>query len=183
VPPAPGPGACTGAQIAAYYRACFDDINPNGQSDCAAFKDADAGNTACLTCMQSNLSDSAWGAFVLANNMPFPNYGTCIAVADPSQSDCAHKLEGVMQCWWAACNTNCPVTDQASLDAWNTCVGLADQGDCAAIYQDVQTCAAAILAAGSPAAKCILPTRDGDKAIFDAIASILCGGGSGDAGG
>jgi hypothetical protein len=185
VPPAPGPGACNNEQIAAYYRACWDGTNPNRQSDCAAFKDADAGNTACLTCMESKSSDSAWGAIVIANNLGVPNIATCIAVADPSQLDCAHKVEGEVQCQWAACNSNCPVTDQASADAWNTCVDQATttQDDSTATVQDKLTCLAAISGTGSPAAKCIVPTTKGLKAVLDAIAPILCGGGSSDAGG
>jgi len=120
-------GSCTEAQISDYYTACFTGGN------CAAYQTGGAAK-ACGDCLSaSTLGSASYGPLLVYGSSTFPvvetNTGGCIELL--GEAACGQKIQAAQMCEQSACASNCPVTDQASYNAFTTCKVLARSGTCA----------------------------------------------------
>lgn len=162
-------GKCTSAQLDAYFTAC--DGPSSSRANCAAFR---TNNAACATCLESQESAPSWGPLVFTTNGVVQiNIPGCIAILEPCNETCARAYEAALQCEFAACETNCPVTtDPATLQAFQTCDDTADRCGCSK-YAAGSTCAEGLTGPGHPAAIC---TSAADfQTYFKQVAPVFCG--------
>jgi len=201
VPPAyvhgvPHQNACSPQLIADYYTQCLGSAAT--AQTCAPWTNSpDAAHQACLACLVTPVTASAYGPVVQTTLgdviVSEPNLAGCIEIADPAGLACATKLQDRTDCDEAACNTVCPVTDDPSFQQWETCETNADNaaGSCQAYFQ-ATSCVASEMPDGGVAEACF-PTvaNPGFEDEYNAIAPVFCldltagadGGGSSDAGG
>jgi MYXO-CTERM domain-containing protein len=176
---APHQNACSQQLIADYYAQCLDSAS-TAQS-CAPWTNGpDAAHQACLACLVTPTTASAYGPVVqttLGNIIVSePNLAGCIELADPAGLACATKLQDRTDCDDEACAAQCPVTDDPSFQLWQTCLDNADQaaGSCQAYY-DATSCAASEMPDGGVAEACFPttanPTFEDD---YNALAPVFC---------
>jgi hypothetical protein len=174
--------ACTPAQITAYHTCLTDLSKSNNPTSCQAFTGAgaSAANKACAACIETPDNAAEYGPVILHNGLIEPNLPGCVAIKsnDLNGTGCAAKFQAATQCRSAACATNCPVKDQASLDALSACETAAGSGTC----KDEETAASCIdaLADAGTVSDCFVGT-DFDTS-YDAVVPIFCGGATADAG-
>lgn len=162
-PPRVSKGACTSAQIDDAFKACF-----TPSTGCDAFK---ANNATCAACLFSASTDPTWGPAVAVDAGMRFNASGCVATitGDSSETSCAQRLDDVGQCLAAACEAQCPVSDQGSLAELEQCYGNADKSVCGAYVAD--ECA---FDAGW-VTTCIGAGSNNPEADFDSIAGVMCG--------
>jgi hypothetical protein len=75
------------------------------------------------------------------------NVPDCVALADPSRTQCAHELQAAFECELSACLANCPVPmtgttneKMTALDSLSACFQAADMGGCAMLVQQADAC-------------------------------------------
>ena len=183
-PPKHVPGACTGAQISGFLDACFR--TGHTKTSCDTF--AATIPSTCADCLATPWNAPARGAAVLYqgaagdHGVRALNVSGCLAlVGGAAGLDCAKKLEIEEACELAACNANCPVTDNASFQPWAACVTSADSAACRPYTAPATTCIMAEGMTDAGSSMCGLPLTTFETG-FMAIAAVLCGGGSSDAG-
>ena len=142
----------------------------------------------CADCLATQWNAPVRGAAVMYQGAPGDhgvralNVAGCLAlVGGAAGLDCAKKLEIAEACELAACNANCPVTDSASFQPWAACVTSVDSAACRPYSAPATTCIMAEGMTEAGASRCGLPLMTFEMS-FLAIASVLCGGGSSDAG-
>jgi hypothetical protein len=151
--PLPMPGACSSTQPQKLYNDCL------GTNATMAKCNADATNDAtCYNCIFGSLvTDAAWGPIVSASNgLVHINAGGCLSILEPCNAACATANEEDLQCEVTACSANCPVSTQADLDNYDTCIETADTcdpGGCATYYTASQ-CSTSITGAAHPGSVC-----------------------------
>ena len=127
VPPLTTNRACTSTQVQAYYDDCYAATATS--STCTPFV-GDATNTTCVSCLETPISASAYGAILaLDNSTALANISGCMALVDgdTSNTGCAAKVQAAALCNDAACSANCPIdstsqtTLTASFNAYNSC--------------------------------------------------------------
>jgi hypothetical protein len=157
-PPSPVPG-----ELAAD---CFGDAAT--YDTCSAFDAGSTGN-ACLDCLQSEAFGISVGA------LPSPNYPGCIASEDTTDAGytCALQVLVAAACTYYACSPSCPVVDQASQNAYQTCVASAAAGVCASYSAPATACVAAEKANGSSVAGSVC-LGGSESANFLSIAYYFC---------
>lgn len=164
-------GVCSTSQINTYVDCLF---NANASATtCDAFVNSTA-NSACMACALVPDTSSSFGAMTYdADNLVSLNIAGCIARTsnNTSASGCGAKVQAASQCTAAACALNCPVTDQASLDARNTCETDAQSGGCATYQQTATTCSDPLLQGAS--AQCENGTTF--EAVAINLATLFCG--------
>src|SRR5450755_2590668 len=142
VPPVtPKPGACTAEQLATELERCVAPATYD-QAACDAFRINHA-NTACLSCIFTPVSESAFGAVsVDANNFWQTNLGGCIAEVDgdATPSGCGAKEQAYDDCLKIACEANCWVGQPAA--KFDSCEDQAKVGECQ-VYLNASACARA----------------------------------------
>lgn len=104
VPARPATDSCGTTGVQGYWDACRS--AQATQMGCATWK---AANVACAGCIESQRSDSAWGALVMANGITFLNVAGCIALL--GDVPCAKAYQDASLCEGTACDAMCPVTD------------------------------------------------------------------------
>ena len=171
-PPRPiNPTGCSDAQIAGYYAACL-----NGGSGCSTFEGA-ANNKACVACINSNITDSAFGPLIaVPNNVVYANIGGCIALVsgDTSSSGCGAKSWEASECEDKACSDNCV---GAQFTDYQNCTKAAASGTCA--NEEKAVCD--LSDAGNVTAACNLNASTFQD-LYTAITTVFCGGYPADAG-
>lgn len=160
-------GACAPSDITAYDAACINTTTASG-ANCSAF---DSAHATCAGCLQSKLTDSSWGPVVTSDGVENINIAGCIELTDPSATSCEASEEALIQCEHAACDSPCPVTDQASFAKWQSCTTAADKGEC-------KTYLAAVACIGTlDAGASSICNPQAFEAFFLAVAPLFCGGG------
>jgi hypothetical protein len=158
-------GACAAQDLSNLYAACFgasatDDTCNSYQSN----------NPTCAACVLSASTDSSWGPVVVFGDTTTINQPGCLALVDPAEGTCAQAAQAQTECEHALCDPSCPVSDSASLTAWQQCVAQADDGACAAYGGS--TCLASALAADGGGDAC----GGADFATaFTTVATVFCG--------
>ena len=192
----PHKNACSAQLIADYYTQCLDSAST--PQTCAPWtNNPDAAHLACVGCLVTPVTASAYGPVVQTTHgnviVSDPNLAGCIELLDPNGLSCATTLQDRNDCDLAACNAQCPITDSASFQQWQTCAVNADNtaGSCQTYFQ-ATSCASSEMPDGGVAAACFPtvanPTFHDD---YDSIAPVFCldltagadGGGGGDGGG
>jgi hypothetical protein len=143
---------------------CFGDAAT--YDTCSSF-DAGSAGSACLDCLQSEAVDNG--------TPPTPNYAGCIASNDPTDGGlaCALQVEVAAACTYYVCAPSCPVVDQVSQSAYQTCVANAATGVCASYSAPATACVAAEKGDGSSIAGSVcLPGSE--SANFLSIAYYFC---------
>jgi hypothetical protein len=169
-PRAINPTGCSDAQIAGYYAACL-----NGGSGCSTFEGA-ANNTACVKCINSLSTDSAYGPLIaVPNNVVYANIGGCIALTtgDVSSTGCGAKAWEASECEDKACSDNCAGAQFAD---YQKCTNAAASGTCA---NEVK--AECDLSDAGSVAACNLNASTFQD-LYTAITTVFCGGYPADAG-
>ena len=163
--------ACSDAQITGYYAACL-----NGGSGCATFEGATA-NKACVACINSNITDSAYGPLIaVPNNVVYANIGGCIALVsgDVTATGCGAKAWMASECEDKACSDNCA---GATFNEYQTCTNAAAQGTCA--NEEKAVCD--LSDAGNVTDTCNLNASTFEE-LYTSITAVFCGGYPADAG-
>jgi hypothetical protein len=111
--------------------------------------------------------------------VPVVNYVDCIASVDPTDAgvSCARAAYDVFECMLYACESVCPVRDDASMAALMTCLNNAALGPCAAYYQPASACVAAEQGDGGTDVAKICFAGSNPGAHYLAAAQYFCGGG------
>jgi hypothetical protein len=178
-PAVPPSGACLGADGGGlwddFYDACLGPDKNNER--CTAFKQTPA-NAACAACVLTPDTASQLGPILSYGQFVGGNVAGCIEITTPGHLSCAKAVEGLSDCETAACQANCPVTDQASLGAWQMCVAQADQAGCQSWFKMASECRAAEADAGL-AAPCLASAF---KDFYDDVVPLFCGQAVADAG-
>jgi hypothetical protein len=104
----------------------------------------------------------------------------CIELSDPGALSCAKSVQALSECELAACAANCPVSDPASLDAYDLCAAHADHTGCATYYSVAASCTSAVAEAGTYAAPSCLETDF--RRFYDYVVPLFCGAPPADAG-
>jgi hypothetical protein len=172
-PLASASGACTANQISGFYDACLaSGVTPTG---CTTFTSA---NTSCAACLQSNDTDTKYGAVIWHDGGSYYtiNVAGCIADEqnDMSSTGCAASYQAVLECKETAC-TQCYDPTTGDFTRFATCEGNADT-ECEK-YQTAQetACGGDLVDASSPASACQPgPGATGEDAYL-LVAPVLCG--------
>jgi hypothetical protein len=133
-PDAVQPGAfIAGDPIEIFYDDCF---GPHKSAlACSAFATASPAYAACAACIETSAAASSYGPLIVdaADGVVRANVGGCIELTAPLALSCAKAAQAQQGCEAAACAANCPVTDSASLDAYDECANQAAAGGCAGL--------------------------------------------------
>jgi hypothetical protein len=175
-------GACTDAFIAAYYQDCL--AANSTQQTCAKWgTSADPAHKTCAQCLITQATATKYGPLVLYKGVINANIAGCIELLDPTNGlNCATAIQQSEECDHAACDSVCPVTDNASFQLWQQCVTAAEAAGCKK-YADAAKCGSAEQD-GGPAAACFPSgASPAFQDYYNAIAPVFCGGTASDASG
>jgi hypothetical protein len=182
VPPAAVSLACNGyggdgGLVQSYANACLG--YSATYATCAGFAAPDAGGAAaCYACLTTPESpDASSYGVVVAASMPVVNYAACIEAVDPTSAgrSCALALYVAASCADYACKAACPVVDQASLDAYTTCINTALYGACTG-YTFESACLATEKGDGGTPVASVCFAGPSTVSHYLSIAQLLCGG-------
>jgi hypothetical protein len=170
---APPSGACLdadGGQLwDAFYDACL--FGPSKNNDqCTAFKQTPE-NAACAACILTPATANQLGPILSFGEFVGGNVAGCIEITTPSDPICAKAVQALSDCETAACQANCPVTDEQSLMARVQCVKVADQLGCQSFFNMASNCRADEADAGF-ADLCNDSTF---KDFYDDVVPLFCG--------
>jgi len=166
-PPRKATNACGPGQVTAFINACF---NGGPAGACNAFE-GDAGNTACVNCMESSSSLPEYGPIITDQSLAHLNRAGCIALADPCNLACAQAVEAVTDCENKACAA-CPLATGPDIGVFETCTQAADNCSCVPELNAANTCGSAIVP--GPATPCFQGSSFQEGAVD--IGVIFCGG-------
>jgi hypothetical protein len=179
------PGACSPSAITSAVSSCFA-TTATGQT-CAAWENAEAQSDAgaCVTCVLTNKSASAWGAMFCLGGVCKFNNGGCIdlllgtaaqetsAGGAGSCGDLFYAREG---CEEYACDS-CSQSGALGSTDFDKCSTAARANECSTYGQPIASttgvCAALDGDAGPSASRCF-PTSDSDVAAY---LNVFCGTG------
>jgi hypothetical protein len=160
----------SGDPIASFYDQC---LGPDASTEhCSAFRETYAD---CVACLLTPVTAATYGPLIDHGAFVTANVAGCIELAgdqqpDASQLFCAGAVEALAGCETAACQANCPVSDAASLSAYEDCATTAETGGCQT-FATAASCADAEQDAGVLGAACL-----GDFATFyGVVAPAFCG--------
>src|SRR5262249_41439522 len=140
--------------IADFYTQCLD-VNATQQTCSPWNQNADQAHKTCEQCLVTTAPAQKWGALVVYKGNVDVNVGGCIAVLDPNNVGCAQNVEAKNACDHAACDSVCPVTDNASYQLWQQCVSSADVSCGCQKFAVAAKCADK--EQNGPAASCVTP--------------------------
>jgi hypothetical protein len=124
---------------------------------------------ACAACIVSVDADAKYGPVVLRKGVVTLNVAGCIELLDPAGLACAKSVQASASCEVAACAANCPVSDQASFDAFDACARDANADGCAAFVKGAES------AANEDGGRALCSrSMSFDAAYFD-IVPLFCG--------
>jgi hypothetical protein len=123
--------------------------------------------------------NNAGGVWVDQNGVFGPNYGACLQLTDATNgAACAKAYDAVSDCNGVQCDSCSDAT------TYQTCVQTVNAGICQQYASAAQTACASDFADGGAASTCspgsATQKQDPD---FTYIITLICGGGSSDAGG
>jgi hypothetical protein len=172
VPPHVNHKACTAAQVDGFYTSC---IGSTGNSTTCAVYSGNPANKACYDCILSVRGDSTYGAIIVqpvagGGGFPIFNNAGCMAALDPCNLPCAEAVLALGQCEFDTCVPNCSTAPELT-----ACVDQALPCPCGPYNEVAQDCGQAVIAAKSPASRC-LPSSGTEKDHFTVIASAICSG-------
>ena len=157
-------GKCTQSQITAYYTGC---LGPSATQQACTSATA-AANANCMSCLTTQTTSGDYGPIVSGNGLLVLNVAGCVALLDPGNTSCARALQATSQCTHVACDARCPVSGDASLQAFDRCTQNAEANACQSY---VSTCGDTE-ANGGPAAACFFQTFEEG---FNVLAPLFCG--------
>ena len=165
-------GLCSPSQLQSLFNGC---LGPSA-TDATCTTAANAA-MACYNCAFTDQGAAEWGPLVMSlDGIATVNTGGCLELLEPCNSACAATFEEDLECEQAACASNCPVSDSASLMAYSNCANTID--DCApngcATYSVGNVCSDNLIGAGHPGAVCFQNAGD-FEAQFLAVGAIFCG--------
>jgi hypothetical protein len=164
---------CSQTFIDSFYTDC---LSPNAtQQSCAPWGvNADQAHKACEQCLITRSTASQWGALIEFKGLVDFNVAGCVLLLDPSNKVCAVSIAQNVACEHAACDSVCPVTDNASYQVWQQCEQAAEAiGPPCGCIQYAKPASCIDKEAQGPAKAC-LPQSD-FKSTYDSIAPIFCG--------
>lgn len=127
----------------------------------------------CAACIVTPDTSAHYGPIVARQGFVTGNLAGCIELTDPVGLSCAKALQALDGCERAACAANCPVTSQASLDAYGECAGQANQGGCQS-YEQAASCADGEREGGTLAAS-VCFRGPSFKDFYDSVVPLFCG--------
>jgi hypothetical protein len=161
------PGSSDSDPIDDFYDAC---IRPEAtKTSCDAFK-SDPANAECARCILTSASATHYGPLVDQGTFVTANVAGCIELTDPNGISCAKSVQALGGCEIAACEANCPVQDQDSRSAYDTCASQADRTGCQS-YAKAAGCLTSEADAGD-AAKCLIASF---VDFYKAVVPLFCG--------
>jgi len=143
------------------------DATPEG---CGVFQ-SDLANAECAKCIltpASTASHDGYGPLINYGTFITTNVAGCVELTDPSALSCAKAVQALGGCELRACEANCPVHDQASRAAYDTCASHADRAGC----QPYDTAAACLAQEAASAPSCLLPAF---ADFYYAVVPLFCG--------
>jgi hypothetical protein len=170
VPPHPHQSACSASDLAKI-----------GSESAPVLSDS------CVTCLDSTIYSTEYGAEVAFPQVTFPGYAFsnvagCIATLEPCNQPCAQLLEQTNLCVNEACLPSCKPVDNTTYDNMIACLSVAEQGcPCSAIAEAANECFQEIIDRNSPAAACVgmMVFNETHEQAFllqaQAVATVLCG--------
>jgi hypothetical protein len=171
IPPRVIPGACTIAQIDAFYDAC---VGPNRtNSTCTAYEHG-AATSICYSCIVTDFTQPMLGPLIIFD---VPNGGFitelniagCIAVLDPCNEACARAVQRQLRCTFETCPSTCfPASGLAA------CADQAKMCPCADVYAAAKSCADILTAMGGPSTPCD-PAGIQFLQQLEVVGNALCG--------
>jgi hypothetical protein len=164
--------ACLGADGGETWDAFFDAcLGPDkSKTSCDAFT-ATPSNAACAACVLTSYTSSRLGPIVDYGDFVGGNVAGCIELTTPADLPCAEEVQALTNCEIAACEANCPVSDEASLAARESCSSSVDAVGCYSFNQSASSCRAAEVDAGVAN-----PCMDGAfKDFYEAVVPFFCG--------
>jgi hypothetical protein len=172
IPPRIIHGACTTAQIDAFYAAC---VGPNRTDSMCSAYERDQATAACYGCIVSDIASPKLGPVVIfavdgGGFITDLNVGGCIAALDPCNEACGRAVQRYVLCKFAACPAQCfPASALAA------CAAQAATCPCADLYTAAEDCANVLTSMGSPAAVCDPPGIQYLQHL-EVVGGALCGG-------
>jgi hypothetical protein len=167
-----------GGLVQSYGDACIGHSSTYDRCTGFAVPDA-AGAAECYRCLASVESPdaSSYGAVVVAT-IPFVNYAGCVQLLDPTDAgaSCAQTATATAICAEYACQAACPVTDQASSNAYTACWNEATSGACAGYWLRAQACLTAEVGDGGTPVGTICFAGSTAEDHYFSVAHYLCGG-------
>lgn len=163
-------GKCTAQQVETYVACLFSQAA--NDPTCRDYL-ARADNAVCSHCLMSAVDDPAYGPLIrLGPDAITVNVEGCVSLVtnDAQSTSCGAKAQALGQCRSAACAPSCPLTDHASLLAFNACEAASDKSVCKS-YLTASACLAPLLE-GSAAACASAPTP---LAAATGVAKFFCG--------
>jgi hypothetical protein len=163
--PRPKQTACSSTQISDYYASC---LSPTASTtSCQGFQ-SNTANSACTQCLApSSPTDATYGPILSDNTFVEVNIAGCVAISQNDQTPpgCARKLQASSQCAAQACDSVCPVSDDASLTARQNCEDDSNSGVCSSYANDANSaCASVTTCTGSTFPE-----------LFGSVAATMCG--------
>jgi hypothetical protein len=154
--------ACTSQQVTDYFTACYGAGATT--AGCTQYTQA---NSTCTSCLSTPPTAVAWGAIIAYNGFSEVNVAGCFYWHGASA--CATQLQASTDCELAWCQANCPVTDQATLDALDACETQTanDPSQC----QSYATQAQCANDAGAASSICVGTSFSDD---YTRVATVLC---------
>jgi hypothetical protein len=137
---------------------------------CAAFQ-ADSANAECAKCIltpDATASHDGYGPLINHGTFITTNVAGCVELTDPSALTCAKAVQALDGCELRACEANCPVQDENSRAAYETCATVADHAGC--VSYDMAAACVSSEAAAAPS--CLLPTF---ADFYYAVVPLFCG--------
>lgn len=123
-PPHAALKVCQSGDYAAYFTACLD-ASATSQT-CQTWSMA---HQTCADCIASNADDLQWGAVVFGSGVESVNVAGCLELVGAAA--CSKATSDVDQCLGAACDIQCPVTDDpSSFQLYQQCTTKAEAGGC-----------------------------------------------------
>jgi hypothetical protein len=127
---------CGADSVLLLYNACFGESA--SVASCSAFRTL---NEACYACAVTPSTASSYGPIINYTSFVETNLAGCVELVEEGALTCAGPVQALAECQLAACQTNCPVTDTATLNAFSACTEAADTGGCQA-YNAAASCLA-----------------------------------------
>ena len=123
--------ACLGADGGTIWDAYFDACLAPGTTKeaCASFT-ATPANAACAACVLTSYTSNPLGPIIDYGEFVGPNVAGCIELEAPRDLAGAKAVQALTGCEIAACQANCPVSNEASLMAREACALAADDAGC-----------------------------------------------------
>lgn len=164
-------GKCSSTQVDQYVGCLFSQAA--NDPACRDYLSSPA-NAVCGACLMSQLDDTQYGPLIrLSADAITVNVEGCVALmtGDAKATSCAAKAQALGQCRTAACDPNCPLTDHASLLAYNACEDAAGNSVCKT-YLDGSSCIGPLLAPNGVASACASGATPLDAAKY--VAKYFC---------